>query len=58
MVVCPFCKGTGKMYEVNYRSWYDKSKSPTDINELIEERDCSYCMGRKEVADKDNIKVD
>lgn len=56
MVICPVCKGSGKMWEVNYRSWYDPKHAPKALDELIDERDCSYCMGRKEVADKDNIK--
>lgn len=56
MVVCPCCKGSGKMYEINYMSWYEPKDAPKTLDELINERDCSYCMGKKEIADKDNIK--
>lgn len=43
---CPYCKNTGKMYEINYQSWYDPKDSPKTLEEVIDERDCSYCMGK------------
>ncbi len=58
MTNCPYCKNTGKMYEINYMSWYDPNNSPKSLDEIICERDCSYCMGKSKIENQITIKFE